>query len=190
MNGPIAVLAGTPVDTRMGVAYLEERGLPGVPFPLSRGPREQTCLSARPGSGQAPPGPGGAEGRHGPGLSAGFRLLQLPVCGSGFPGACGGDGDADRDAAGRVPAAGAPLPGAGGHRRQRPGTLRHRESIAGGQSRPGSAGGLCAAGGAGRGGGDAAGGAGGTPPSGGAGSVVCRRRDGGAGAGLHALPLF
>ena len=36
MNGPIAVLAGTPVDTRMGVAYLEERGLPGVPFPLSR----------------------------------------------------------------------------------------------------------------------------------------------------------
>lgn len=33
MNGPIAVLAGTPVDTRMGVAYLEERGLPGVPFP-------------------------------------------------------------------------------------------------------------------------------------------------------------
>ena len=41
MNGPIAVLAGTPVDTRMGVAYLEERGLPGVPFPLSRGPREQ-----------------------------------------------------------------------------------------------------------------------------------------------------
>ena len=35
MNGPIAVLAGTPVDTRMGVAYLEERGLPGVPFPLS-----------------------------------------------------------------------------------------------------------------------------------------------------------
>ena len=29
MNGPIAVLAGTPVDTRMGVAYLEERGLPG-----------------------------------------------------------------------------------------------------------------------------------------------------------------
>ena len=44
MNGPIAVLAGTPVDTRMGVAYLEERGLPGVPFPLSRGPREQTAF--------------------------------------------------------------------------------------------------------------------------------------------------
>ena len=49
MNGPIAVLAGTPVDTRMGVAYLEERGLPGVPFPLSRGPREQTAAVDFPG---------------------------------------------------------------------------------------------------------------------------------------------
>ena len=48
MNGPIAVLAGTPVDTRMGVAYLEERGLPGVPFPLSRGPREQTVFQHAP----------------------------------------------------------------------------------------------------------------------------------------------
>ena len=47
MNGPIAVLAGTPVDTRMGVAYLEERGLPGVPFPLSRGPREQPFSTPR-----------------------------------------------------------------------------------------------------------------------------------------------
>lgn len=33
MNGPIAVLAGTPVDTRMSVAYLEGTGPPGVPFP-------------------------------------------------------------------------------------------------------------------------------------------------------------
>ena len=40
MNGPIAVLAGTPVDTRMGVAYLEERGLPGVPYLGSASPRE------------------------------------------------------------------------------------------------------------------------------------------------------
>ena len=48
MHGPIAVLAGTPVDTRMGVAYLEERGLPGVPFPLSRGPREQTAFQHAP----------------------------------------------------------------------------------------------------------------------------------------------
>ena len=48
MNGPIAVLAGTPVDTRMGVAYLAERGLPGVPFPLSRGPREQTACQHAP----------------------------------------------------------------------------------------------------------------------------------------------
>ena len=50
MNGPIAVLAGTPVDTRMGVAYLEERGLPGVPFPLSPGPREQTAFQPSPAS--------------------------------------------------------------------------------------------------------------------------------------------
>ena len=48
MNGPIAVLAGTPVDTRMGVAYLEERGLPGAPFPLSGDPREQTAFQHAP----------------------------------------------------------------------------------------------------------------------------------------------
>ena len=58
MNGPIAVLAGTPVDTRMGVAYLEERGLPGVPFPLSRGPREQTAF-------QHAPAAAGGKGRKG-----------------------------------------------------------------------------------------------------------------------------
>ena len=43
MDGPIAVLAGTPVDTRMGVEYLTDRGLPGLAFPVSDGPREQTA---------------------------------------------------------------------------------------------------------------------------------------------------
>ena len=48
MDGPIAVLAGTPVDTRMGVEYLTDRGLPGLAFPVSDGPREQTAFQHAP----------------------------------------------------------------------------------------------------------------------------------------------
>ena len=41
---PIAVLAGTPVDTRMGVDVLSAAGLSGAPFPISPDPREQTAF--------------------------------------------------------------------------------------------------------------------------------------------------
>ena len=41
---PIAVLAGTPVDTQMGVNVLAEAGAQGVPFPISANPREQTAF--------------------------------------------------------------------------------------------------------------------------------------------------
>lgn len=41
---PIAVLAGTPVDTQMGVHVLAEAGAQGVPFPISANPREQTAF--------------------------------------------------------------------------------------------------------------------------------------------------
>lgn len=41
---PIAVLAGTPVDTRMGVNVLAQAGARGVPFPISADPREQTAF--------------------------------------------------------------------------------------------------------------------------------------------------
>ena len=41
---PIAVLAGTPVDTRMGVEVLERRGLSAAAFPLARDPRQQTAF--------------------------------------------------------------------------------------------------------------------------------------------------
>lgn len=47
-NQPIAVLAGTPVDTRMGMALLKKAGLAGVPFPLSEDPRAQTEFQLRP----------------------------------------------------------------------------------------------------------------------------------------------
>ena len=39
-----AVLAGTPVDTRMGVDLLSAHGLAGLPFPLSRDPLSQTAF--------------------------------------------------------------------------------------------------------------------------------------------------
>lgn len=41
---PIAVLAGTPVDTQMGVDVLSTAGLSGAPFPISPDPREQTAF--------------------------------------------------------------------------------------------------------------------------------------------------
>jgi DNA repair protein RadA/Sms len=44
MNQPIAVLAGTPVDTQMGVDVLVAAGLNGVAYPLSANPREQTMF--------------------------------------------------------------------------------------------------------------------------------------------------
>nr|WP_326183616.1 aspartate/glutamate racemase family protein [uncultured Oscillibacter sp.] len=40
----IAVLAGTLVDTRMGVDCLAAAGLEGLPFPLSADPRQQTAF--------------------------------------------------------------------------------------------------------------------------------------------------
>lgn len=50
MEQPIAVLAGTPVDTRMGVEFLEQRGHAALAFPISRDPREQTAFQISPQS--------------------------------------------------------------------------------------------------------------------------------------------
>lgn len=41
---PIAVLAGTLVDTQMGVTCLMSAGLKGFPFPLAGDPRQQTAF--------------------------------------------------------------------------------------------------------------------------------------------------
>ena len=41
---PIAVLAGTPVDTRMGVDLLISAGLPALAFPISEDPRRQNLF--------------------------------------------------------------------------------------------------------------------------------------------------
>ena len=41
---PIAVLAGTPVDTQMGVDVLARAGLSGLSFPLAEDPRQQTAF--------------------------------------------------------------------------------------------------------------------------------------------------
>ena len=44
----VAVLAGTPVDTRMGVEYLEKRGLRAAAFPMAGDPRQQTTFQISP----------------------------------------------------------------------------------------------------------------------------------------------
>ena len=45
---PIAVLAGTHVDTQMGVDVLAKAGLTGLPFPLAENPRQQTAFQISP----------------------------------------------------------------------------------------------------------------------------------------------
>ena len=42
----IAVLAGTPVDTQMGVEYLAKAGLTGLAFPMASDPRRQTAFQS------------------------------------------------------------------------------------------------------------------------------------------------
>lgn len=44
----VAVIAGTPVDTRMGLACLERAGLAGRMFPVSADPRAQTAFQLSP----------------------------------------------------------------------------------------------------------------------------------------------
>ena len=44
MQTPIAVLAGTPVDTQMGMDVLHSAGLHGLAFPLANDPWEQTAF--------------------------------------------------------------------------------------------------------------------------------------------------
>ena len=47
---PVAVLAGTPVDTGMGVQVLGSHGLTGLAFPLAEDPWQQTAFQlAAPG---------------------------------------------------------------------------------------------------------------------------------------------
>lgn len=48
MSGQIAVLAGTPVDTQMGVDVLAARRLSGAAFPLAGDPRQQTAFQYAP----------------------------------------------------------------------------------------------------------------------------------------------
>lgn len=48
MREQIAVLAGTPVDTQMGVDYLAARNLAGLAFPVSDEPRAQTAFQHAP----------------------------------------------------------------------------------------------------------------------------------------------
>lgn len=50
MKGNIAVLAGTPVDTRMGIDVLQTAGLHGVSVPVAEDPRAQTAFQILPAS--------------------------------------------------------------------------------------------------------------------------------------------
>lgn len=44
IHEPIAVLAGTPVDTQMGVDLLTAAGFSALPFPISKDPRQQNLF--------------------------------------------------------------------------------------------------------------------------------------------------
>jgi glutamate racemase len=53
MNEPIAVLAGTPVDTQMGVDCLTRAGLKGLAFPVASDPLAQTAFQISPPEGKS-----------------------------------------------------------------------------------------------------------------------------------------
>lgn len=44
MHGIIGVIAGTPIDTQMGVDLLKRHDLTGIGFPLGKDPQEMSCL--------------------------------------------------------------------------------------------------------------------------------------------------
>lgn len=44
MNETIGVIAGTPVDTQMGVDFLEGKGIKAIGYPVSKNPKEQSRL--------------------------------------------------------------------------------------------------------------------------------------------------
>lgn len=48
LKKPVAVLAGTPVDTKMGADVLEAHGIEPLMYPVSRDPREQTIFQVMP----------------------------------------------------------------------------------------------------------------------------------------------
>lgn len=48
LKKPVAVLAGTPVDTKMGADVLEAHGIEPMMYPVSRDPREQTNFQVMP----------------------------------------------------------------------------------------------------------------------------------------------
>lgn len=161
MNGPIAVLAGTRWTPGWAWHIWRNGGCRACRFPSPGDPGSRLPFSTPRAADKRRQALAVLRGAMAQGCRRAFVYCNSLSAAVDFPGLAEETGMRIVTPLGRVPAAGAPLPGAGSHRRQRPGTLRHREGIAGGQSRPGSAGGLCAAGGAGRGGGDAAGGAGG-----------------------------
>lgn len=43
-NIKVAVIAGTPVDTQMGVDFLKSKNIDAYPYPVSKNPKEQTVF--------------------------------------------------------------------------------------------------------------------------------------------------
>ena len=101
---PIIVMAGTPVDTQMGMDCLSTQGLPGVFCPISEDPNQQTAFQISSTEEKSLPSVRGAAGAW---LRKSLHLLQFSFRRAGFPVRCPGNRLEDRHAAGRLPAAGA-----------------------------------------------------------------------------------
>ena len=123
---PIIVMAGTPVDTRMGMDCLSSHGLTGLFCPVSENPNQQTAFQISPMEKKAAA------------VTALLRTAQAEHgCGKAFIYCNSLSGSVDfgpiaREtglkncyAAGRVPPAGAPVPFSGGDCRQRAGDGGH-----------------------------------------------------------------
>lgn len=133
---PIIVMAGTPVDTQMGMDCPQHTGIARRLLPDIRGPQPADGFSDLSHGGKdrhrSLPSVRGAAGAW---LRKSLHLLQFSFRRAGFPVRCPGNRLEDRHAARRLPAAGAQISLSGRDRRQRSGHRRNRADPA--QCQPG-----------------------------------------------------
>lgn len=101
---PIIVMAGTPVDTQMGMDCLSTQGLPGVFCPISEDPNQQTAFQISSTEEKIDTVVSllcAAQREHGAKKPS---LRNSPFRRAGFPVRCPGNRLEDRHAAGRLPA--------------------------------------------------------------------------------------
>lgn len=105
----VAVLAGTPVDTQMGMDVLARAGRSALPFALAENPRAQTAFQISSSQQKHAAVLAVLEQAMAQGCGSAFVYCNSLVGGGGFSRPVRRDRPCHRDSAGRVPGPGAAL---------------------------------------------------------------------------------